>query len=222
MNGQKGRQFFHGCHNQGKSQQVKPQNPSICKTLVCIHSIPSRWGLWAPGGLTTALLLPRAMSLAQCGLQQVTWPPYHRHTFYFTLIYMCESTSVYKTDLDGRGLVWLHRGTCTYVDGCFTCVFLNPYMSIFMLVWLNVSVCVLVSMCGGSICVYLLTCARLLEWVAIPFSRGSSRDWTWVSCIAGRFFNVWATREVHVYTQACINVSMHMSTCIGWILQPTW
>jgi len=32
--------------------------------------------------------------------------------------------------------------------------------------------------------------ARILEWVAIPFSRGSSqpRNQTWVSCIAGRFF----------------------------------
>ena len=32
--------------------------------------------------------------------------------------------------------------------------------------------------------------ARILEWVAIPFSRGSSqpRDRTWVSYIAGRFF----------------------------------
>ena len=39
--------------------------------------------------------------------------------------------------------------------------------------------------------------ARLLEWVAISFSRGSSqpRDWTWVSCTAGRLFTVWATRE---------------------------
>ena len=39
--------------------------------------------------------------------------------------------------------------------------------------------------------------ARVLEWVAISFSRGSSqpRDWTWVSRIPGRFFNVWATRE---------------------------
>ena len=37
----------------------------------------------------------------------------------------------------------------------------------------------------------------ILEWVAMPSSRGSSqpRDWTQVSCIAGRFFNVWATRE---------------------------
>ena len=34
--------------------------------------------------------------------------------------------------------------------------------------------------------------ARILEWVAIPFSRGSSqpRDQTQVSCIAGRFFTV--------------------------------
>ena len=31
--------------------------------------------------------------------------------------------------------------------------------------------------------------ARILEWVAISFSRGSSqpRDRTWVSCVAGRF-----------------------------------
>ena len=40
--------------------------------------------------------------------------------------------------------------------------------------------------------------ARILEWVAIPFSRGSSRprDWTQVSCIAGIFFTIWAIREV--------------------------
>ena len=38
--------------------------------------------------------------------------------------------------------------------------------------------------------------ARILEWVAIPFSRGSSRprDETWVSLTAGRFFIVLATR----------------------------
>ena len=39
--------------------------------------------------------------------------------------------------------------------------------------------------------------ARILEWVAISFSRGSPgpRDWTRVSCLAGRCFNLWATRE---------------------------
>ena len=39
--------------------------------------------------------------------------------------------------------------------------------------------------------------ARILEWVAISFSRGSSwaRDRTRVSCIAGRFFTNWAIRK---------------------------
>ena len=38
--------------------------------------------------------------------------------------------------------------------------------------------------------------ARILEWVAFPFSRGSSQptDWTQVSHIAGRLFTNWATR----------------------------
>ena len=41
--------------------------------------------------------------------------------------------------------------------------------------------------------------ARMLEWVAISFSRACSRpkDQTWVSYIAGRFFTIWATREAH-------------------------
>ena len=40
--------------------------------------------------------------------------------------------------------------------------------------------------------------AGILEWIVISFSRGSSqpRDWTRVSCIIGRRFTVWATREV--------------------------
>ena len=37
--------------------------------------------------------------------------------------------------------------------------------------------------------------------VAISFSSRSSqpRDQTWVFCIAGRFFTIRATREVHLY-----------------------
>ena len=40
--------------------------------------------------------------------------------------------------------------------------------------------------------------ARVLEWIAISFSRGpfQPRDRTQVSCIVGRCFTVWATREV--------------------------
>ena len=41
--------------------------------------------------------------------------------------------------------------------------------------------------------------ARILEWVAMPCSRGSiqPRDRTQLSHIAGRFFTIWATREAH-------------------------
>ena len=50
---------------------------------------------------------------------------------------------------------------------------------------------------GFSVCGILK--ASILEWVAIPFSRGCSwpRDWTPVSCITGRFFTSWTT---HSYT----------------------
>ena len=42
--------------------------------------------------------------------------------------------------------------------------------------------------------------ARVLEWVAISFSKGSSwpRGWTQVFCLAGRCFTIWATREAWI------------------------
>ena len=47
--------------------------------------------------------------------------------------------------------------------------------------------------------------ARILEWVAFPFSRGSSqpRDQTQVSRIAGGFFTSWATREALILMTPC-------------------
>ena len=47
--------------------------------------------------------------------------------------------------------------------------------------------------------------ARLLEWVAIPFSRESSRlkDWTQLSCMAGRFFTIWETRRACSHMRNC-------------------
>ena len=57
--------------------------------------------------------------------------------------------------------------------------------------------------------------------VAISFSRGSSRprDWTQVSCIAGRHFTLWATREAHLITpehlrtflRLCVNQNITQS-----------
>ena len=58
---------------------------------------------------------------------------------------------------------------------------------------------------------------KILEWVAIPFSRGSSwpRDWTGVPCVTGRFFTIWATREalgspMYTHTHSHIYVDKHI------------
>ena len=74
-----------------------------------------------------------------------------------------------------------------------------------------VCVCVLVAQSCPTLCdpmdcsppgfsVHGILQARILEWVVISFSRGSSqpRDRTQVSRISGRFFTVWATRETLV------------------------
>ena len=51
--------------------------------------------------------------------------------------------------------------------------------------------------------------ARILEWGAMPSSRGSSqpRDWTHVSHVAGGFFTIWATREAQEYWSGYSNPS---------------
>ena len=56
-------------------------------------------------------------------------------------------------------------------------------------------------------CRWILSCLkhqespRILEWVAYPFSRGTSqsRNQTGVSCLADGFFISWTTLEVHIH-----------------------
>ena len=64
--------------------------------------------------------------------------------------------------------------------------------------------------------------ARILEWVAFPFSRGSSqpRNWTGVSCIAGGFFINWAMKEAPLAQWGCSNPSPRAGTPVCWLLQP--
>ena len=60
--------------------------------------------------------------------------------------------------------------------------------------------------------------ARTLEWVAFPFSRGSSqsRDWTQVSRIAGGFFTSWATGEALISPQ--IKLQFTSLTSLTWYI----
>ena len=65
---------------------------------------------------------------------------------------------------------------------------------------------------------------RIPEWVAYPFSRGSSwpRNWTGVSCIARGFFTNWAIREdFNAYKSAGDLVKMQILTLssLGWDLK---
>ena len=63
--------------------------------------------------------------------------------------------------------------------------------------------------------------ARILEWVAISFSGGSSRprDRSQVSRIAGRCFNLWATREalkwITTWKNMCIYVGQRINRTQG-------
>ena len=59
--------------------------------------------------------------------------------------------------------------------------------------------------------------ARILEWVAMPSSRGSSqpKDRTQASCIAGGFFTIWATREAFT---SCVTLDKLLHLAIPQLL----
>ena len=66
--------------------------------------------------------------------------------------------------------------------------------------------------------------ARILQWMAIPFSRGSSwpRDPTSISCIAGLFFTLWATREVQGKVDGWEIVNAMLLLCVSSSQTKQW
>ena len=78
--------------------------------------------------------------------------------------------------------------------------------------------------------------ARILEWVAFPFSRGSSqpRDRTQVYYIAGRFFTSWANLilSIYEYVLLCdkekmkvtdgIRFANQLTFRLSWIIWKNW
>ena len=70
--------------------------------------------------------------------------------------------------------------------GCLTCVLVTQSC---------LTLCNPMGYSPPDFSLYRVLQASVLEWVAIPLSRGSSwpRDRTLISCIAGRFFTIWAT-----------------------------
>ena len=107
---------------------------------------------------------------------------------------------------------WDTLNLSTQLTGKHTAPILHPYpknlglagpLHFSLEVWINVNINVAwshLALCNPmdyslpGFSVHGILQARIVEWVAVPSSRGSSwpRDWTQVSCIAGRFFTSWA------------------------------
>ena len=69
--------------------------------------------------------------------------------------------------------------------------------------------------------VHEISQARILEWVVIPFSRGSSqsRDLTWVSCIKGRFFTIESPGKPLHYVAVVVQSLSHVQPFVSPWLQ---
>ena len=96
-----------------------------------------------------------------------------------------------------ESVVWIHISTLFQI--------LFPYRSLKVKVKFTQSCPTLCDLMDYTVPGILQS--QILEWVAFPFSRGSSqpRDRTQVFCIAGGFFTSWATREAHIGRYRALN-----------------
>ena len=118
---------------------------------------------------------------------------------------------------------WPKTAKCVFFRIYSTTFLVSNLNMLYLLSWLHVMLELVMCMLVAQLCLTLcdpMDCssagssvpgilqAGILEWVTIPFSRGSSwlRDGSWVSCIAGRFLTVWATRET-----ACICIRIYQT-----------
>ena len=128
--------------------------------------------------------------------ESVVKRPGNKTSFSVTL---CSSTH-YSTGLNRTGFLKLK---CAYAspEGPVTIQILTPWVWGWASEWKQKSLSCVLLFATPWIVVHRILQARILEWAAFPFSRGSSqpRDQSQVSCIAGGFFTSWATREAHEY-----------------------
>ena len=90
---------------------------------------------------------------------------------------------------------------CFYTEVSSCGVFFFPLKQVKVLVtWSWPTLCNTMDCSPPDSSVHGVLQARILKWVAIPFSRGFSwpRDWTLISHTAGRFLTMWFTREAHI------------------------
>ena len=110
----------------------------------------------------------------------------YTHTHTHVSIHVCVYIHIY---IHTRVYVYIYTHTCIHVSMCVctqtlsTCAQSCP------------TVCDPVNCRPPGFSVHGIRQAKILEWEAVSFSRVSSqlRDETQVSCVAGRFFTIWAT-----------------------------
>ena len=108
-----------------------------------------------------------------------------------------------------RQMHWRLRWQRPYVWGPLMTKFLRVVM--YLVAQLCPTLCNPMDCSPPGSSVHRLSKKKILEWVAIPFSRGSSwlRDRTWVSCIAGRFL----TKSWHSQTKRLLRILVYLTAC---------
>ena len=110
----------------------------------------------------------------------------------------------YFYTLTSAAQLWYILWTRTFNDT--QCLLVSPpslYCAVLCLVvQLSPTLCDPMDCSPPGSSVHEISQASILEWVASPFSSGSSwpRNQTRVSCIAGGFFIIWATKEAPLCT----------------------
>ena len=166
---------------------------------------------------------PSRLSQRQIGATWIT-QKFHWQSILYMTIHMFQG---YSLNLSHSLIPLLCPQICS-IFLCLECCSADRFISIIFLDFLCVCVCrcVFLSQSCLALCDHIdctwqdssahgILQARILELIAIPFFRGSSwpKDQTWVFCITGRFFTVWATKEVprfHIYVSTqnvCFSLS---------------
>ena len=104
------------------------------------------------------------------------------------------------------GQVWKSKWNRHFLDVWFACV-------CFLVTQLYLTLCDPMDCSPPGSSIHGIFQVKVLEWIAIGFSRGSSqpRDGTWVSRIVGRRFTVWANRELCSFVEGydILNIAIH-------------
>ena len=141
----------------------------------------------------------------------LTISPYFHHYFYFPKI--VKTARQIATEIIpgfqiflGGSIIWLwnlspNQSGCVCMPSCFS----------------HVQLCATLWTVAIGSSVQRILRVKILEWVAMLSSKGSSwpRDCTCVSCIAGGFFNCWATSETQIHVVIQVQIKEFLKSING-------